>query len=249
MLASGALKGGLGPVKASCDDRSPKERRKEGDKEMISKKVLASIVIIGLLAFAMGWGTYSYFSDTATSTGNTFTAGTYDIKLYDGEWKDTVSGTWSISDWAPGQNYSAKLYIKNAGTLKVVTMSIKPNVLTNSDPNNPLSEKIIILNFTVAKPGKVMSHMESWMEGVFGDGDGTFTLQEFYESSYWFYTGPEDGAIDPGAQGWIEFVFMFDKDAGNEYQGDSCTFTLTINAYQGPKDYTVIGDCGYGYGP
>jgi predicted ribosomally synthesized peptide with SipW-like signal peptide len=212
----------------------------------MNKKILASMMVIGLLALAFGWGTYSYFSDTAESTGNTFTTGTYDIKLWGSSWEDSVSNTYSVSNWAPGQTYKGTLYIKNAGSLKVVTMSIKPNVLTDSDTTNPLSEKMIILNFTVAKPGKVMSHMESWMEGVFGDGDGEFTLKEFYESPYWFYTGDEDGAINPGAQAWVEFVFMFDEDAGNEYQGDSCTFTLTVNAYQGPKDYTVVGDCGYG---
>jgi predicted ribosomally synthesized peptide with SipW-like signal peptide len=55
----------------------------------MNKKILASIFVIGILAFAMGWGTYSYFSDTEKSVGNVFTAGTIDI---------TVTGdgyTWS----------------------------------------------------------------------------------------------------------------------------------------------------------
>ena len=38
-------------------------------------KILASVFVIGILGFAMGWGTFSYFSSTQTSTGNTFTAG------------------------------------------------------------------------------------------------------------------------------------------------------------------------------
>jgi len=48
---------------------------------MISRKILAAIVVIGLVGFALGWGTYSYFSDTETSSGNTFTAGTLDLKV------------------------------------------------------------------------------------------------------------------------------------------------------------------------
>jgi len=210
--------------------------------------VLASVMTMVMVAMAAGAGTMAYFSDTATSSGNTLSAGTYDIKLWGSSWEDSVSGTWTVTDWAPGEEYTATLYIKNTGTLKVVTMSIKPSALTNSDPSNPMSAMIIIEEFTVAKPGKVMSHMESWMESIFGNGDGKFTLQEFYESPYWFYTGPEDGAINPGAEGYITFKFKFDDGAENQYQGDSCTFTLTINAYQGPKDYTVVGDCGYGYG-
>jgi predicted ribosomally synthesized peptide with SipW-like signal peptide len=45
----------------------------------MNKKILASIFVIGILALAMGYGTYSYFSDTETSTGNKFQAGTLDL--------------------------------------------------------------------------------------------------------------------------------------------------------------------------
>lgn len=71
-------------------DRSPKWR-KESDVEMISKKVLASIFIIGLLALALGYGTYSYFSDTETSIGNIFTAGTIDININPTGGQDVVT--------------------------------------------------------------------------------------------------------------------------------------------------------------
>jgi len=47
----------------------------------INKKILTSVFMIGLLAFGLGWGTYSYFSDTEKSTGNVFTAGTIDITV------------------------------------------------------------------------------------------------------------------------------------------------------------------------
>ena len=58
----------------------------------MNKKILASLIIIGILGFALGWGTYSYFSDTETSTGNVFTAGTIDIAV-DGQnpWMKTYS--------------------------------------------------------------------------------------------------------------------------------------------------------------
>lgn len=47
----------------------------------INKKILASVFIIGLLAFGLGYGTYSFFSDIETSEGNLFTAGTLDIEV------------------------------------------------------------------------------------------------------------------------------------------------------------------------
>ena len=47
----------------------------------MNKKILASIFVIGILALAMGWGTYSYYSDKETSTGNVFQSGTIDLAL------------------------------------------------------------------------------------------------------------------------------------------------------------------------
>lgn len=47
----------------------------------MNKKILASVFIIGLLALAVGWGTYSYFNDTEESTGNVFQAGTIDLAV------------------------------------------------------------------------------------------------------------------------------------------------------------------------
>jgi len=59
---------------------------------MINKKILASVFIIGLLALGLGWGTYSFFSDTETSTGNVFTAGTIDIAVdSENPWTRTYS--------------------------------------------------------------------------------------------------------------------------------------------------------------
>ena len=212
------------------------------------RKILFGIILVALISSLLGAGIYAYFSDTAKSIDNTFTAGTFDLMLSHDEisWTDDVSATWTPPyDWAPGNSIEETLYIKNTGTLKIVTIKIKPTDLVDVDG---LAGAITITEFTVAKPGKVMSHMESWMEGVFGDGDGTFTLEEFANSPYWFYTGEEDGAIDSGDTGYVKFAFLFNPEAGSdEYEGVTCSFDLTINAIQGPADYTVIGDCGYGY--
>ncbi|MCX6737610.1 MAG: TasA family protein [Candidatus Parcubacteria bacterium] len=47
----------------------------------MNKKIILSLGVIGIVAaFAIG-GTVAYFSDTETSTGNTFTAGAIDLKV------------------------------------------------------------------------------------------------------------------------------------------------------------------------
>jgi spore coat-associated protein N len=78
----------------------------------INKKILTSVFMIGLLAFGLGWGTYSYFSDTETSTGNVFTAGTINIKIGDNDpWTDTYSAF--LSDVKPSENRWITFVITN----------------------------------------------------------------------------------------------------------------------------------------
>ena len=49
----------------------------------MNKRILISLSVIGAVAaFAIG-GTIAYFSDVETSTGNTFSAGTLDLKIRD----------------------------------------------------------------------------------------------------------------------------------------------------------------------
>ena len=80
----------------------------------MNKKILASIFVIGMLALAMGWGTYSFFSDTEKSTGNVFTAGTIDIAV-DGQNPWTATYSAALSDVKPSENREFTFVITNPG--------------------------------------------------------------------------------------------------------------------------------------
>jgi predicted ribosomally synthesized peptide with SipW-like signal peptide len=45
------------------------------------KKVIFSLLMVSLVGAAIGIGTWAYFSDVETSTGNIFQAGTLDLKV------------------------------------------------------------------------------------------------------------------------------------------------------------------------
>lgn len=84
-----------------------------------TKTILMSVLMIGVVAIAAGAGTMAYFSDTETSSGNTFTAGTLDLKLSnDGAtWDDGATATWETPDnWAPGETYTNTIYVNNSGS-------------------------------------------------------------------------------------------------------------------------------------
>jgi predicted ribosomally synthesized peptide with SipW-like signal peptide len=97
----------------------------------INKKVLASVFIISMLAFAMGYGTMSYFNDTETSTGNKFTAGTLDLKV-DGQDNPNVVNI-ILSNMKPGDEYGYyKWVLKNTGTLPG-KLSVTFNIISDAE--------------------------------------------------------------------------------------------------------------------
>lgn len=67
-------------------------------------KIVKSLAVIAFVAAIAVGATSSYFSDTETSTGNTFTAGAIDMKVdFDGYYNQEVNGqpnagTWELTD-------------------------------------------------------------------------------------------------------------------------------------------------------
>ena len=83
--------------------------------KMMSKKIVASIVVVGIQALAIGWGTYSYFSDTETSSGNTFSAGTLDLKVNGQDGPLPIY--FNVGDVKPGDSGSVNILLSNTGSL------------------------------------------------------------------------------------------------------------------------------------
>jgi len=70
----------------------------------MNTKILASLVLIGIAISGITMGTVAYFSDIEKSTGNTFTAGSLDLKV------DSTCHYWQY-------DYVTKLYVdKGCGT-------------------------------------------------------------------------------------------------------------------------------------
>ena len=98
------------------------------------KKILMSLLVIALAVAVVAGGTMAYFSDTETSSGNTFTAGTIDLKigLFDGAdnlyWVDDpdvpnvntyLDGVWNelVNNLKPGDSATIPVLIMNGGTI------------------------------------------------------------------------------------------------------------------------------------
>lgn len=101
------------------------------------QKVLFSLLLIGVVAAMAGAGTLAYFSDTETSSGNTFTAGTLDLKVdwdeyYNGELIETQDETddpgpiFNLNDVKPGDYGEVTISLHVYGNDAYGKMTITP---------------------------------------------------------------------------------------------------------------------------
>jgi predicted ribosomally synthesized peptide with SipW-like signal peptide len=210
---------------------------------MISKKILASIVVIGILALAMGYGTYSYFTSTKTSTSNTFTAGTLSISLGESETTEI-----SIGNMAPGDvTGDWVITIKNDGSLPLAWFG---NWIIDGD--SKLKEAIYIdyAKMEFLKPDGVSTWepTDNFITNGVGSGPypgwfnylasqskfGVVTL-DVWDGNNGMGTTPYEhaGALKPGYSYRLTVRFGFAAGADNTYQGmGPLTINLKVDATQ-----------------
>ena len=81
----------------------------------MDKKILASLMMIGIVAAVLGGATYAVFSDTEKSVDNTMTAGTIDFAV-DGQnpW-DSITWSKDLGDMKPCVVHYGEINITNVG--------------------------------------------------------------------------------------------------------------------------------------
>lgn len=223
------------------------------------RRILLSIIIIGVVAGMMGAGTFSYFSDVETSSGNTFTAGVLDLKVGD---NDPCCWSFSIGPMIPGQTYFS-------GFVNVTNMGNIPGNLTVNITNlfcheNGLEEPEIAAgdsaNTQLDPDGfsQEGGYGELWDQVMFSlvidDGDGVRDWQDttmyLYpdESSYYSIPvntpivldnnftagetlgfGVEVKFIDDS---WTSYSWILDGIPNNAAMGDSVSMDLVFKLEQ-----------------
>ena len=81
--------------------------------------MLGLVMVLGVLALQAGGGTLAYFTSTAASTGNTFTAGTVILKLTDTNQAalDAIDSSVVGANMKPGDTAVGWVTVNNTGTL------------------------------------------------------------------------------------------------------------------------------------
>lgn len=202
---------------------------------------LATILIASLFA---GAGTFAYFSDEATSTGNTFTAGTLDLKIKDGGsyWADGVGVEWSLSDMKPGDTVYGSIDLKNYGTIAAdhleitcsYTIEDPPGPESDTQENTPadyMADYIIITLMDYMYPsGGGTATLDLLTKITDTDADGIDLLELKTQEIDDIIPAPLASA---GSISALDMILKFSEDAGNDFQGDILTVTIifTINQH------------------
>jgi len=222
------------------------------------KKIIISLSIMAMVAGIVIGATGAFFSDTETSTGNTFTAGTIDIAIdgqnpwsesYDiGDLKPSETGYITFNIQNVGQNpvnISKRIYsmVGTGGSSGVCGVSSEPEFIaeggTFSDTgdcqtsewneiDNVQTKIIYDLSVEVWKNGS-----KTWWQTIYSDSDN-LSLTDVYGIDGANYV--ELGMLPVGAEMIVKQSYHFDADAGNEYQGDGLTFDMEIKGEQMAQD-------------
>lgn len=202
---------------------------------MINKKILASILMIGMLAFGLGFGTQALFSDTETSSENTFTAGTLklDVQSDNGEVvsytfeniKPGDSAGWEgvTSPWVPGLSWT----VTNIGSLGgVLTVSIVNLVDYYWDQENvALDEYGVPLSLVVAGAGdpRLSTQLRPQVRV-----NGAWKT----ETSGLHNLNPFTVDLAAGQTVTIAIAWSMPEAAGDEYQGAKTTLDVQFDLEQ-----------------
>jgi predicted ribosomally synthesized peptide with SipW-like signal peptide len=198
------------------------------------RKLFLSLAVVGITsAIAIG-ATSAYFSDTETSSANTFTAGTLDLAI-DGQNGSQVTTKYTLTNWYPGKSSMVGGFtVKNTGTVSgKFWMEIK-NVV-----NNENGVSLVEANAGDTTTGATEGELGQFISGYFQENVGP----------NWYHLNPsisslnsivgthlipaDGGVLNPGQEIPIVFYTNWVPTAtDNVAQGDSVSFDLVFHLDQ-----------------
>lgn len=197
-------------------------------------KVLILVVLVASIAM-FATGAFAYFSTSAQASGN-IQSGTLALKIAavvpSAACPSSVDATsvtlWDLENLAPGQEVTGKLCMRNAGNLPI------PQVGFNwTGMSGALADHLFVTKLENSITG---DEIGAYIAAL-GGSDGKLSLTELGarggDDEYW--VGGHPTFLEVGETQWVTYTFLFDPDAGNEFQNLNFDYNLAITGYQTPK--------------
>ena len=242
----------------------PQKRGKEDDRMRNRGALLASVMLIVLASMLVGAGTTAYFWDIEHSKENTFTIGTLNFAIANpssSRWidneansGDVLTGTWTASDWAPGEEVTGTLRFTNIGTIGIKYLYI--DFVIDEDNYDPIYNVIQVTGLRELIDGYWYDNTQMLIDkwDILHNIDGKCQLSELmigvpdsagnpwdmvlYED--WDGNGVEDDELIPhrdgecillevgGEEFKLEITLLLPEDTPNEYQGYEFSFDMRV---------------------
>ena len=199
------------------------------------KKILGLTVVALMVMGLVGGGTWAYFSDVESAVDNTLAAGTLDLEVdTDNPW---TSVPISITNIAPGDSAgSTSITCKNVGNL-VGDLYLK---ITNVTDGGGAATYLAVCSSEpeyVAEGGAGRTSVndavsENLTVSCDADGGPVATIDTVKLDSVptgWTLIKEDLGA---SANISLDLDFTLEALAGNEFQGDNCTFDIELTLMQ-----------------
>lgn len=199
---------------------SQNQHRKEvSEKHMNRQIAISALSIVMALGLAVG-GTLAYFTDTATSSNNTFTSGTLAIDIDQDDQTGGISPV--ISDWAPGDSVEVLFDVNNTGSLPVnlrgFALGTWVSGVTGDITPDPALVKVTKIEYWDGDSWEVIKNNNNGLTG------------EFYYSP----NGNNTALFEIAAGDHEDFrlTVVLDGATSNNYQGASYEASITVDAKQ-----------------
>ncbi|MCZ7664925.1 MAG: CalY family protein [Thermoleophilia bacterium] len=186
------------------------------------KKILFSVLMIGVVTALVAGGTIAYFTTSASAPATSFATGTLSLEL-----GGQMSAAVDFSSMLPGHWYKKTLTVKNNGNYdELYKLAFKD--LTNPDGKWLAGQITVQLYYHDNHPEDGTSNPGWGYAGLLTN----CTSDRAPQSEYMLRVGNTDT--------W-DIYFMLNADAGNQYQNASTQATLQVNAqqYNPPQDVTL----------
>lgn len=191
------------------------------------KKLLLSALAI-ILAMGLMGSAFAYFSDTETSEGNTFTAGTFNLTL-DGE--SLPLHSWNMK---PGDGDFEEHGVQNVGTIAGEVWFTAENF---AEPSGYWEEPPEPESGIEVGPRDFADILRI---KIYADLDDSHSFEEdeliYHDTVLKLEEGSDRFAIAAGQYMRCKFVIWLPSDVGNDYQADGVAWDIV---WHGTTEITI----------
>lgn len=206
------------------------------------KKILGLTIAAFLIIGLMAGGTWAYFSDTETSTGNTFTAGTLNLTVNGNDGSNTI--VFTVTDANPGQSGGGTWTLVNAGSLAGY-IDLESISATNAENYNAATNEAEAVDDADTSNATGVGELAANLDAVLfiddGAGGGTANNRVLDGGEVTIYSGKlgsiaasynQNLSLGAGATTYVSMTWSVGTGVNNTIMGDSATLNITVELGQ-----------------